>query len=211
MDGVIVDSEPIHLEATNRVLQKYGAQLTYEENIPLQGMAEIPYWKFLMEKFNFKEDIEKLILLKEKHMLNILRENKIEPNPGLKDFLRALKERDISVGLASSSQLNQIKFILKKLGLENFFDAITSGEEVKRGKPEPDIFIVTAKRMGLHPTKCVAIEDSKNGLLAAMRAGMKVIAYRNSFGLPVDMKIDSFEELKDLRFLKKLGLAENIP
>ena len=209
MDGVILDSEPIHLEATNRVLKKYGVELSYRENLSLQGIAEIPYWKILVDKFGFSEDIKKLIEEKEKHMFEILSRKELAPNEGLMEFLLALRERGIPIGLASSSQLNQINFILRKLGLREFFSAITSGEEVSEGKPEPRIYLETARRLGVPPQRCVAIEDSRNGLISAKRAGMKVIAYRNDFGLDVDMKINSFLELKDLKFLEEFGLLED--
>ncbi|RKY95321.1 MAG: phosphatase [Candidatus Hydrothermota bacterium] len=209
MDGVILDSEPIHLEATNRVLKKYGAELSYRENLSLQGTAEIPYWKILMERFGFSEDVKKLIEEKEKHMFEILSRKELVPNEGLMEFLLALRKRGIPIGLASSSQLNQINFILRKLGLREFFSAITSGEEVSEGKPEPQIYLETARRLGVPPERCVAIEDSRNGLISAKRAGMKVIAYRNDFGLDVDMKINSFLELKDLKFLEEFGLLED--
>ncbi len=209
MDGVILDSEPIHLEATNRVLKKFGAKLSYGENISLQGIAEIPYWKILMDRFGFSEDVTVLIKEKEKHMLDILSRKELAPSEGLLEFLRALRKRRIPIGLASSSQLNQINFILRKLGLREFFSAITSGEEVSEGKPEPRIYLETARRLGVPPQRCVAIEDSRNGLISAKRAGMKVIAYKNDFGLDVDMKINSFLELKDLRFLEELGLLED--
>jgi len=209
MDGVILDSEPIHLEATNRVLKKYGAELSYRENLSLQGTAEIPYWKILMERFGFSEDVKKLIDEKEKHMFEILSRKELVPNEGLMEFLLALRKRGIPIGLASSSQLNQINFILRKLGLREFFSAITSGEEVSEGKPEPQIYLETARRLGVPPERCVAIEDSRNGLISAKRAGMKVIAYRNDFGLDVDMKINSFLELKDLKFLEEFGLLED--
>ncbi|MCD6087288.1 MAG: HAD family phosphatase [Candidatus Hydrothermae bacterium] len=209
MDGVILDSEPIHLEATNRVLKKFGAKLSYGENISLQGIAEIPYWKILMDRFGFSEDVTVLIKEKEKHMLDVLSRKELAPSEGLLEFLRALRKRRIPIGLASSSQLNQINFILRKLGLREFFSAITSGEEVSEGKPEPQIYLETARRLGVPPERCVAIEDSRNGLISAKRAGMKVIAYRNDFGLDVDMKINSFLELKDLRFLEELGLLED--
>jgi len=209
MDGVILDSEPIHLEATNRVLKKYGAELSYRENLSLQGTAEIPYWKILMERFGFSEDVKKLIEEKEKHMFEILSRKELVPNEGLIEFLVALRKRGIPIGLASSSQLNQINFILRKLGLREFFSAITSGEEVPEGKPDPQIYLETARRLGVPPERCVAIEDSRNGLISAKRAGMKVIAYRNDFGLDVDMKINSFLELKDLKFLEEFGLLED--
>ncbi len=209
MDGVILDSEPIHLEATNRVLKKFGANLSYGENISLQGIAEIPYWKILMDRFGFSEDVTVLIKEKEKHMFDILSRKELAPSEGLLEFLRALRKRRIPIGLASSSQLNQINFILRKLGLREFFSAITSGEEVSEGKPEPRIYLETARRLGVPPQRCVAIEDSRNGLISAKRAGMKVIAYKNDFGLDVDMKINSFLELKDLRFLEELGLLED--
>ena len=209
MDGVILDSEPIHLEATNRVLKKFGAKLSYGENISLQGIAEIPYWKTLMDRFGFSEDVTVLIKEKEKHMFDILSRKELAPSEGLLEFLRALRKRRIPIGLASSSQLNQINFILRKLGLREFFSAITSGEEISEGKPEPRIYLETARRLGVPPQRCVAIEDSRNGLISAKRAGMKVIAYKNDFGLDVDMKINSFLELKDLRFLEELGLLED--
>jgi len=135
MDGVILDSEPIHLEATNRVLKKYGAELSYRENLSLQGTAEIPYWKILMERFGFSEDVKKLIDEKEKHMFEILSRKELVPNEGLMEFLLALRKRGIPIGLASSSQLNQINFILRKLGLREFFSAKPPARRYRKGNP----------------------------------------------------------------------------
>lgn len=199
MDGVLIDSEPIHLEATNRVLKKFGKKLKIEENLPYQGMNEKRYWEVLSTKFSLPLSPIKLAKEKNTEMWKILKSSKLKPLPYVKKFLKKMKSEGLKLGVASSSPLDQIEYILEKTDILNFFDVTFSGESFERGKPFPDIFIETAKKLGVKPEECIVIEDSKNGILAGKSAGMKVIAMRALNGAELaDYKVESFKELLSL-------------
>jgi beta-phosphoglucomutase-like phosphatase (HAD superfamily) len=95
---------------------------------------------------------------------------------GVVEFMDLLKENGISISLATSSNWEITDKILEHLGLTNYFESITTGEEVLNSKPAPDIFLLAAEKLGVDPMDCLVIEDSVSGIIAAKDAGMKVIA-----------------------------------
>ncbi|MGC9356107.1 MAG: HAD family hydrolase, partial [Mariniphaga sp.] len=102
---------------------------------------------------------------------------KMEPMPGVEQLIRKLKEKGISLALASSSYPDVIEIILQKTGLKKYFDSVVSSQMAGASKPEPDIFLFTAKKLGVAPEKCIVIEDSTNGIAAAKSAGMYCVAF----------------------------------
>jgi HAD superfamily hydrolase (TIGR01509 family) len=109
----------------------------------------------------------------------MLRDTDLVPSIGVVAFLDALKLNGYTLAIASSSLKRNVDLILGKLKLTAYFDFIVSGEQVTKGKPEPDIFLKVAEHYGLHPNECVVIEDSTNGVAAAKAAGMHCLAYFN--------------------------------
>lgn len=202
MDGVLVDSEPLHLEATNRVLARYGRFLDPETAERFMGLPEETFWAALKAHFDLPASIRELREARYVALMEVLLTRPFSPSPGLQNLINLLRRRGIRLGLASSSPPLHIGIVLVKTGLAGVFDAALSGEEVERGKPEPDIFLKTAELLGVPPQACLAIEDSRNGILAARRAGMFVVAYRprsNARGL-APIEVQSFQEL-----VEKLG------
>jgi beta-phosphoglucomutase family hydrolase len=201
MDGVLIDSEPIHLKATNRILKKFGVELKGEENLAYQGMNELDYWKELVKKFSLPSEPEKLAAEKNFEMWKILKSSKLKLFPHVKRFLKRMKNLGLKLAVASSSPRNQINFMLEKTGILDFFDVIISGDSLKRGKPHPDIFLITAEKLGLEPEECVVIEDSRNGIMAGKSAGMIVIAMGALEGSEMaDLRVEGFRELLSLDF-----------
>jgi HAD superfamily hydrolase (TIGR01509 family) len=99
--------------------------------------------------------------------------------PGVVEVVRALRERGITLAITSSAVRSSIEMILLRLGLRDAFALIVDGSEVTNGKPDPEAYLVTARKLGVRPEECVVIEDSHVGVLAAKRAGMYCIAVRN--------------------------------
>lgn len=177
MDGVIVDSEPIHFKSDILTMRHYGKHITEEELSYYIGISNPDMWKDLREKFALEVSVEELLETQFAYKKQLIGDKKLEPINGIKDLLDELKSRGIRIGLASSSSREFIELMLSNLGIDEYFEVVISGEEVQRGKPFPDIFIKAAQGLGVDPLDCLVIEDSGHGVKAAKSAGMKCIGF----------------------------------
>lgn len=179
MDGVIIDSEPIHFEVDMQTMRDLGFNISSEELEKYVGTTNEYMFTDLKNRYNINQSIEEIINYKVEIAKNKVIESDLEPIEGIKELLLDLKNKNISTAIASSSPRNFIDVVVSKFNLRDYFNFIVSGEEVDNGKPAPDIYIETAKKLGLHPEECTVIEDSRNGVLAAKAAGMKCIGFQN--------------------------------
>src|SRR5690554_3719398 len=185
MDGVIVDSEPLHFEVNRRIMRDFGLEFSDEFFHAYVGITNEQMWADLIERYSLNTTIEELqkkdFLLKKE----VFRD--LQPIKGIPELLTNLKKDGIATGLASSSEREFIEMVLEKLQIRGYFQAIVSGEEVERSKPEPEIFLRAAKLLNVEPADCLVLEDSKHGVEAAKRAGMKCIGYQNPNSGPQDL------------------------
>lgn len=209
MDGVLVNSEPYHFEAEKQILAKMGITITDEEIQNFVGLAMDKMWTRLKESYSLEKSIEELVKEDTEFRVDFFRGiGKIKPIDGVSDLISGIKSAGLKSAVASSSHPDLISVLLKAAGLAESFPVYLSGFQVKRGKPEPDIFIETARRLETGCGSCVVIEDSSNGVKAAKKAGMKCIGYSNPFSgnqdlSDADIIINSFSEIK-ISFLKGL-------
>ena len=202
MDGVIVDSEPLHKAVERQMFVDLGIDVPLERQHAFTGTSNAIMWTQLKAEYHLPESVETYVNMKEERYLRLLRiDTTISLIPGVEAALRSLFERGIPVGLASSSSLENIRIILERFNLNRYFRAVTSGEEVLLSKPNPDVFLLAAKRMGIQPTDCLVIEDSANGVKAAKSAGMfcvglKVDEHNHQDLSLADSVITSFSEFQ---------------
>ncbi len=197
MDGVIADTEQLHLRAWQEFLAKHGVSHTPEEFRSLFGMANFQIFAKVLPKYppsryaRLQEDKEAIY---RKDAKGVLKEV-----PGASDLIRMLHERGAVLAIGSSGPLKNIMFNLRELGLERYFKAIVSSEDVMMGKPSPEIFLKAAARINAMPEDCIVIEDSLPGIEAGKRAGMKVIAITTTHPrerlAAADLVIGSFKDL----------------
>lgn len=133
----------------------------------------------LKEMFGLDAPVEEMTIKRENMILDIMGKEDIKPVSGIPEFLRSIKEKGLTTAVASSSDYKLINLILDRLKIAKYFDSVTSGSDVKRGKPSPDVFLLAAERIGIEPAECLVVEDSENGVKAAKAAGMKVLGYIN--------------------------------
>lgn len=179
MDGVIIDSEPIHFESDRITMREYGIEISDDVLIRYVGVTNPAMWAELKELYNLDSSIDELLEKQLKHKFDLFGTRKLKAIDGIFELVNLLKEKGIKIGLASSSPRVFIELILKNLEIIDFFDVIVSGDDVLKSKPEPDIFLRASKLLGVEPKDCMVIEDSEHGVKAAKSAGMKCIGYIN--------------------------------
>lgn len=178
MDGVIVDSEPMHIEAEKQTLLEYGVNITTEELRSYTGTTAEFEFNDLIRKYKLNTTTDSLFREKERILFRLL-EGKTQPTKGVLDLIRNLKKHGIKLGIATSGHRKLAHYYLDKLGIEQLFDTVVCSEDITRSKPDPEIFLKAAKKLGVDPAECIVIEDSKLGIEAATKAGMKHIGYSN--------------------------------
>lgn len=177
MDGVLADTEPFHLEATQRLLAAEGHSLSEDENRVYLGRTDHDYFTALNERFGLERPVDDYVREKAVHVIGILR-TRAAPNPGVCELLVDLRMRSVAACVASSSVPMLIDAVVDCLGLRSSFGGLFSASEVARGKPAPDLFLHAAARSRVAPEHCLVIEDAPNGVSAAKAAGMRVVAVR---------------------------------
>jgi HAD superfamily hydrolase (TIGR01509 family) len=171
MDGVLVDSEPLGLLAMRRVMARRGVAYTDADNDEFVGRTTLEECRILKARHRLEADPNDLTREYVDILVGLIRAQP-RPLPGVPEVLDGLHAAGYRMALASSADPMVIAENVRTLRLERFFEAIVSGTQVARGKPEPDVFIETARRLRLSPDRCLVVEDSRNGLLAAKAAGM---------------------------------------
>lgn len=192
MDGVLVDSQPYHFKADIDTMAEYGVikdQKFYES---FAGTLTADRMRTLKEMFGLDVPVEEMTIKRENMILDIMGKEDIKPVSGIPEFLRSIEEKGLTTAVASSSDYKLINLILDRLKIAQYFDSVTSGSDVKRGKPSPDVFLLAAERIGIEPAECLVVEDSENGVKAAKAAGMKALGYINPTSGKQDLSLADF-------------------
>jgi HAD superfamily hydrolase (TIGR01509 family) len=182
MDGVLVDTKRFHFNAMKEVFrQEYKVNITQKDyfGMGLFGEIDAKGIAALLRKYCLKGNIEEL-RTKKKKVLEKMEKGHLKLFPGAKDTLREMSKK-YKVALTSSEWKNIVAGILGKFRILQYFDVITGKEDVKKHKPDPEPYLMTAKKLGVKPSECVAVEDSIAGIESAKRAGMKAIAVMTSY------------------------------
>ena len=175
LDGTIVDNMKVHQKAFLEFVNGKGTALTLKEYVTkYQGHSNKENFPAIFGKKLSKEEVA--VFTNEKESMYRSMYTDVKPVAGFFDILREAKRMDLKVALATSAPKQNRDYILGKLGLENSFDVIVGDEDVERGKPEPEIYLKVAEKLGVEPKGCLVFEDSIPGIQSAKRAGMRVIA-----------------------------------
>jgi len=177
LDGVIVDTAHYHYLAWKRLALELGYDLTELENEKLKGVSRMQSLNIILDLagISLNERHKEMLANKKNIWFNdyIERMTPAEIFPGVQELIDSMKGEGIRVGLASSSM--NAKTVLRQLRIQNEFDAVVDGSMITRTKPDPEIFLITAERIGLNAGSCVVVEDAVAGVKAALAAGMKCI------------------------------------
>jgi len=180
MDGVIVISEPIYVAIEKEMFKDLGLDIGDEEHGGLAGMTIEGMWALVKERHGLTKSIEELVEQGEKMYMDKLQQSDLEAVKGVRRLIKNLKERGIKLAVATSSPRSRMELILGKLEVAMLFDEMVCADDITNGKPDPEIYLKAAEKLGVRPEDCVAIEDARNGVVAAKDAGMKVVGIRTN-------------------------------
>jgi len=195
MDGVLVDSQPLHFEADRLVLENCGVSGFDPEIVQkYAGVSVADKWAGYKKDLLIQTDVKKLVEMYSEISEGLIDTSDLMASKFAADVLKSFKERGISRSVASSSSPSFIRRMLEKIGLggSEFFDFIISGENMERGKPAPDIFLAAVERHGISAEECVVVEDSSNGVKAAVAAGIRCVGYINASSGEQDLSLADF-------------------
>lgn len=196
LDGVIVSTDECHYLAWKKIADDEGIYFDRQINERLRGVSRMESLEIVLERAEKKySDEEKLALAETKN--NQYKEyiKSLTPNDileGVMDNLEDLKAKGIKIAIGSSSKNTPI--ILKQIGLDNYFDAVSDGNNIKKSKPDPEVFLKAADMLGIPYENCMIVEDADAGIEAGKRAGMKTLAVNKAEG--GDLKVENLGKAK---------------
>lgn len=206
LDGVIVDTAKYHYLAWRKIALDLGFDFSEAQNEMLKGVSRVQSLEFLLESGQVtisQSEKERLLREKNEHYLSLISHmNETELLEGIPALLRALRAHQIPFALGSASK--NARLILDALHLTDWFTAIVDGNEVTQAKPDPEVFLKAAQKLGYQPVDCIVIEDSQAGIQAANAVGMtsvgigsKEVLYESQFLLENTAQL-TYEFLKEL-------------
>lgn len=201
MDGVIIDSEPLHNIAYHKMFEDVNIKVSDTLYESLTGKSTLNVCKQVKDLFNLSESPESLVALKRKHYEYIFENDKtFDLIDGVLDLIKDYHNNGLTLVLASSASMPSIERIFKRFDLNKYFKVKLSGADLKASKPHPEIFINAAKTSGFKTEECIVIEDSTNGIEAANAAeifsiGFDSVHSKNQNYSKANLVIKDFKEV----------------
>lgn len=198
LDGVIVSTDEFHYLGWQKLADEEGIRFDRKINERLRGVSRMESLEIILEGAERDYTLEEKSTLAEiknnyyRKLLHVLTPDDVFP--GVVRVLDQLKERGIKTAIGSSSK--NTPFILRKIGMEHTFDAVSDGNQIKKSKPDPEVFLLAASKLQIAPDQCLVVEDADAGVEAALNAGMKCLAVGSAGDNPkAHLRANSLNEI----------------
>ncbi len=201
MDGVIVDTEPLHRKAYFKMFDDVQIEVSEDLYNSFTGQATLPICTTLCKQFGLSESPEHLVATKRKHFKYLFEnDNELDLLDGVRDLIKDYHQNGLTLVLASSASMPNINRIFERFDLDKYFKAKISGADLKASKPHPEIFIKAAALAGEDAANCIVIEDSTNGIAAAKAANIYCVGFKSPHSTnqdysKADKVITSYDEI----------------
>lgn len=211
MDGVIIDSEPIHEQAYYSTFEELGITVPQEIFNSLKGKSTINVCNTLREMYNLQESAKAIAAMKRHYFFDIFdNDATISLIDGALELIQNYAANNLTMVLASSATMNTINAVFSRFDLDKYFVAKVSGADLKESKPNPEIFEKAVEASGCKRGRCVVVEDATNGIEAAKRAGVRCIALRspNSHNQDYSQATAVINHFTEIHYEKLLQLVD---
>jgi HAD superfamily hydrolase (TIGR01509 family) len=179
MDGLMVDSERLYQQAQQEITRQFNKTLPEKVRLKMMGRKPLESMKIFVEALDIPTDAVKVLemrndIMREKYKTDLV------PLPGLNHIIDAFYGK-LKMAIATGAQEEFLDIVVDQLEIRNKFDVLQTSDEIEQGKPHPEIYLKTCKKLGLKPGECIVLEDSLNGVLAGKKAGCYVIAVPSEY------------------------------
>ena len=202
MDGLMFDTEKLIYKSWKESCKKYKQNLSdkiFIESIGLNRKKTIEvYKKYFGDNFPYEEIIDETMNIFE----NLIRSEGVPLKEGLLELLKYNKKKQLKMAIATSTKRDRTELMLNLSDTGKYFDVVVCGDEIISGKPDPEIFLETAKKLNCRPGNCIVLEDSKNGIIAAYRAGMLPVMVPDIIKPEKEIEAMIFKEFDNLKEVK---------
>ncbi|UCH92167.1 MAG: HAD family phosphatase [Candidatus Aminicenantes bacterium] len=190
MDGLMVDSERLYHQAQQEINRQFNKTLPEKTRLKMMGRKPLESMKIFVEELDIPMDAEKVLEMRD----NIMREkykNHLVPLPGLFHIIDAFSGK-LKLAISTGTQQEFLDIVVDQLEIRDKFAVLQASDDIEKGKPHPEIYLKTCKKLGLKPEECIVLEDSLNGVLAGKRAGCYVIAVPSEYTKEENFDIADF-------------------
>jgi len=195
LDGTLVDSEQSHWQAWRDTMKSYGREITQAQFRSTFGWRNDAILADWLGSETTPDQVNQIGHAKEALFRQIVRLNGIEPLPGALEWVRRLRQASWRQAIASSAPRENVEAVLEALHFRESFEAVVTAEDVRQGKPEPEVFLKAASVLGVMPSQTIVVEDAAMGIEAARRAGMRSIGVSARSKLPASLHVASLADL----------------
>ncbi len=210
MDGVLLDSEPLHYEAVRLILEEQGVDFPLDDYFRYLGTTLTSTWDDLCERYPITMPFDQF---EARYNTDVLAEY-LAGAPlirGARELVEQLRDAGVPIAVASSSHRVWVDAALTGAGLREYFEQTTAGDEVSMGKPSPEIYLKAAEKLSFEPADCIAVEDAPAGVESARAAGMKVVLVRSELTADLDLASDwQVDDLTEFKLTWLSGLSTNM-
>ena len=180
MDGVLVDTHEMHIQAFYDVAKEAGIEIAKEEESESAGVSDFVFLQGVLDRRSIQLDVDNLAEKKRERVREIFSEGNIPLREGIEELLSELKKKGLGIAIATSSSRDIANYILDKTNLISKVDVVVTVDDVEKGKPYPDIFLLAAEKLGALPEESFVIEDAEAGVEAAKAAKMFCVGKDNN-------------------------------
>jgi len=200
MDGVLLDSEPLHVVINSEIYKDLGISIDQDLINQFVGRTSSERWKRIKAKFGLEHTVEQLSDRQWNALIKALQDSELRSSAGLDTLLAYMNVNGIRATIASASAGSFVEAVIDYLDLRDVMEGATTGDEVVNCKPAPDIFLLAAQKLGVPPSECLVIEDSSAGVRAGKAAGMFTVGYKNPTSpgqdlSPADTVVDNLADI----------------
>jgi beta-phosphoglucomutase family hydrolase len=205
MDGTVVDTTELEYKAWHRMMQEQGVEFTHEEYIKVLGAKGS---EIVKKHLDWDEEaIQEILQNKETYFKELVAQQGLELIPGVEKVLQDIQQIPLKMALATGASRKKLEFVLEKLPIKQYFEAMITADETNSGKPDPEVFLNAAKKLGVAPGNCIVMEDARNGAQAAKKGGMLCIAITTTRSedqlQAADLIVDGYHELDIRQFVEE--------
>ena len=205
LDGTLVDSEDYHWQSWRDALEPEGLAITYEQFLASFGKKNDPIMREWLGAGYTAERAMRLADAKEADYRRLVGAHGLTALPGAREWLTALHAAGWKQAIVTSAPLANAEIMLRALDMTPLFEAIVTAEDVSHGKPDPEVFLAAAARLGVPPARCIVVEDAAAGVEGARRAGMKSVGVSRRVTLAADVFVESLRDLPSDQFERLLA------